>query len=96
MSRIKELIQTLTTLLPPTAQSRVKYHWRRYAQVPHLEAIMFLIRSEFGCLHEDNFEDTAKELILNLSRELIGSDINVIEACISGISNIIGMCILIS
>jgi hypothetical protein len=95
LSRVKELIQTLATILPPAAQSRVKYHWRRYNQVPQLEAIMFLIRSEFSCLHEYNFDDTAKELISNLSRELVGSDIYVIEACISGISNIICNLILI-
>lgn len=50
---------------------------------------MYLVLSEFGCVHEDNYTDTAQVLIQNLSNDLDSPKKIIVEACIAGLWNIL-------
>jgi hypothetical protein len=50
---------------------------------------MYLVLSEFGCVHEDNYADTAQVLIQNLSNDLDSPKKIIVEACLAGLWNIL-------
>jgi hypothetical protein len=89
MSRIRELVQTMAGPLPISAQHLVKYHFQMFVDSTlHSPAAMLLL-SEFGCLHDDSFNDTTQVLLTNLTLDLDAFTWPIIEASILGIGNVL-------
>ncbi|KAJ3000336.1 hypothetical protein HDV02_006143 [Globomyces sp. JEL0801] len=89
LARFKELLQSMTTTLPPTSQNIVLYHLDQFKEFPPLQCPMMMVLSEFGCMHDDTFKSTGHILLSHLSLDPDFDNALLLEACILGIENLL-------
>jgi hypothetical protein len=88
LKRMKELVQSQTTILPHTSFDRVIYQLDQYKELPTVYPAMILILSEFGCLYDVIYKETSQVLLDHLCVDIDATNTPLIEASILGIGNI--------
>ncbi len=88
MARFKEIVAGMTEALNSENQNMVLYQLEVFRGNMELVPFMNLVLSEFGCYHDDSFEETTGILLGQLCIDLDASQKASVESSIVGLRNI--------